>query len=588
MSIVERLTAAGVSPAAILLVGLFLVLFLLLIIVTRGRVLRIFRIFFKRAKFLRSTQRVGGRARSYVGTSGFAAFKRMFRPLTETERALIETKAMAKSTREAIKFAIEKYNAQPERDLNINEVLSDFDNKETELWTAHRSRIFHNEREIFFNKYRSEIRRQIGDPNAEFNDVDFDTLDYDQFDEYIDEPQILYDSHDVFKEQEDKLSEHGIYFKELAARAGYVDLREEFELEQAQRHYLLASKFFKYDIPVESNEDLLFEDINDSMVVRMMGNVDNNVFYFLTEMRKMINRNVRLLSTLIAVFVGVFVVANYWSPSIIDYFQEGVRQTAAAPEGAGFFETLQVRMTSAQFTDELISRWAFALASFVIAITLVGFYYRNPYTHYQSQNRVHLINLMTSYSALLVSNYKKAESNSRGSFSGDQSGPSAREHAKIWFLNMQWIAFRLFCVEMFLRSIIFQIKRNSGYYIAGMPLLILPLGIFLTCWLPDMILNHQGDSAPATFNAATIEFIEWFALNFAFIVLLFILVWNVCWRGCLTGCVRKVLDIQDESWQNFHNLDLQRTTAGLVRHFIAEIYNERHRVRGGGYTGGGV
>jgi hypothetical protein len=69
-------------------------------------------------------------------------------------------------------------------------------------------------------------------------------------------------------------------------------------------------------------------------------------------------------------------------------------------------------------------------------------------------------------------------------------------------------------------------------------------------------------------------------------VLLFILAWNVCWRGCLRKSVEKVLDIEDASWQNFHNLDLQFTSAGLVRHFVSEIYNERMRVRGGGSGGG--
>jgi len=608
----QQLAAQGFSPGLVFLATLIAVVFLVLVVVTRGRVLKIFRIFFRRSRFMRFSQRTGARARNYVGTSGFAPFGRLFHPLTETEKALVAADLKTPVSHEAVEEALKDYEEQEGRDPNIDRVIKIYRTQREDRWQKFKAEKLDQARRRFFAEHKAAIRRQMpgADGDITFEDVDWENLNYDRIGERIDDEFILYQH--SFAEQDARLRKKGMIFKEISAAPGFIGLSEAIDIEHAKRNYLLATDYYLYDIPVDVDEDLLYEDVNDASIVSMMGVADKDIFYFLTRMRKTVNRNVLYLSILVSMFVAAFILANYWLSETIDFrripeivqlmSEQNVERaqdvleevvapahdtgSAAPPVRDGFTATLTARLGSDAFMESLINKSCFALLTFLMALAITAFYYRNPYTHYQSQNRVHLINFMTSYSALLVSNFTRAESQSRGSFSGDQSGPAAKEHSKIWFMNMQWIAHRLFFVEIFLRSILFQIKRNSGYYILGIPLLMLTPVIVFLCWLPDAWVNG-GAEAGTSVSEHAVNFIAWLILNIAFILLLYVLFITVCWNSFLRKCVENLLNIDDTGWKNFHNLEVQTTSAGLVRHFVGEIYNERMRVRGGGHGGMG-
>ncbi len=78
----------------------------------------------------------------------------------------------------------------------------------------------------------------------------------------------------------------------------------------------------------------------------------------------------------------------------------------------------------------------------------------------------------------------------RGVTVGEQSDPAKlKREAQRWHKIVMWMAFRVFFVETYLRSIVYQISRNSGYY-----LVFIPLAFFLALSAFAVVVGVYGEA----------------------------------------------------------------------------------------------
>ncbi len=608
----------------------FLVLFVLLITIILSRATVVRFLLTRIGRILRMGRRVSLRGprgisevQGVVGTSGYAAIKRIWQPKTFTERAMDRSDIRAPIVAQALDEMVRDYLPSQET-ADFDDYITRYRDDVARRWNEERERLLEKERRTAFERHYTALLKRFradpalvvkpeyldeegrfigatgGDPGEDrpadgeltFGMLDFSKVAIPHLTPF-DEEMII--NQGAFAAEEDALEREGSVFQEISAKAHYLPDRDEPDATGAAKNYLLASDLFQYDISVNDDPDLLYEDLNDAAIADMIGNSDRKTLYFLTQWRMTANHNVFFLSIILSSILTTVLIANYLYGYAVVYkdFQTGEYYDLAKtfwitnifPQLGTWLETsgIPVMSEDADLVIIGISKSLFALVTVIAGYLGAVFVFRFPYSHFQRVNRTEVVAFMRSKTARLNRDFYQALSQARGAFSGDRMSLSSRELAKIWFVNMQWIGFRMFHIEVFLRSILYQVKRNSGYYVLGVPMLfLLPVSLAIAV----IFILNPGTLAPGLMTGDYVRALEeigiWLAQNGVFLIAFYWLAVSVVFRSHLAKCVADLLNIDDAAWQNFHNFDIQRQSGSLIRHYVGEIYNERVRVRAGG------
>jgi len=286
----------------------------------------------------------------------------------------------------------------------------------------------------------------------------------------------------------------------------------------------------------------------------------------LSEMRKIINDNVRILSVLFSFIVAFIFIVNIFYSSSINF-----AAFLSAIEGFSIPYLIDIPYTGLVITIDRddINRGVFGFLSCMLGILMMWIFYQTEYSHFQRNNGRELNNFLTRYLAQLNADFKTVERNAMASIVGSQdSEQNLNQQSLTGVVNMQWLAFRVFFIESFLRSIVYQILRNSSYY-----LLFVPVAFFITIFViaylvgfAEMRLLH-GDSAIYQQNTFYLFF-------FLMLVLYF---------GYLKRSVEFVLDsIREQEWTQFHTLNVHEAMSAVIEKYTSEIVFYRNRFRGMG------
>jgi hypothetical protein len=231
-----------------------------------------------------------------------------------------------------------------------------------------------------------------------------------------------------------------------------------------------AKQFFGTSIPTDTNPQNLYEDIDGAFIVSMFKDSDKPCFYVLSQFRKTINANVMILSIVSSAIVSFVAVANIMLSTSIDFY-------GAFNIGERLPSTLNLWAVSLpiDIPRDFFNRLVFGFGSCFVGYCLMWLFYNTEYSQFQRYNGQHLKTYLVDYLAKINNNFRQIQTSAANTMLAEAPVEEMKHEAVLWITNLRWMAFRAFFIECYLKNILFQIRRNSSYYLLLVPLLFLAL-----------------------------------------------------------------------------------------------------------------
>jgi hypothetical protein len=123
-------------------------------------------------------------------------------------------------------------------------------------------------------------------------------------------------------------------------------------------------------------------------------------------------------------------------------------------------------------TDAGFDRALFGIATCLVGSVLMWIYYHTEYQNYQRFNGQHLRAFLLNYNTTLNNGYQQAKVGAANTLNSEGQVDEMKHEIVLWITNMQWFSFRTLFIEMYLRNILFQVHRNSSYYLMLIPMAV--------------------------------------------------------------------------------------------------------------------
>ncbi len=362
--------------------------------------------------------------------------------------------------------------------------------------------------------------------------------------------QALRANGESFAQEEDHMNRQGFIFKWLSVRVGFMRMPEELDDDTAAEYARLAEQFLGREVPVEADQRALFEDIEGQVIAEQFHKSDAGVLYLLNEGRKLMNRNVFVLSALLSLILGLVLIGNVFAHEF-----GVVEMLGLFPEGIG------------PLGSDVASSLLFGAATCVLGAMVMWALYYAEYAPYQRNTAREMANLLTRYLARVNDHYRTAVGKAKSVTVGqERDSKQLADQAKLWTLNITWIALRVFFVETYVRNVVFQIRRNSNYY-----LMFVPLGAVVATGIVLGMLSALTGLSP---------FGPILALGWVFIAL-FLLV-AMLYSFFLSNALNSLSEIDQGEWISFHTLRLNQVLGEVVGKYAEDVGYWKNRIGGGG------
>ena len=273
--------------------------------------------------------------------------------------------------------------------------------------------------------------------------------------------------YDYANNQEAKLSRLGVLFHWISIKPAYMPDTSRMSNDVVEIYLQVAKRFFGSQVSIDADVGSLYEDVDGAITISLFRIRDRNCYYLLNEMRRLINDNVRKLAIMYSSVIALVLVIELFFSDFID-----LKMLAGAGIGSdGKFLGMAVSSL-----DRGISGVVLCLAgTFVMWLT-----YYMEYIPNQRNNGREMRSFLSRYMSRLSDRYRDSLANARAVTVGDEiDAAKLSSEAQKWHKIVLWLSFRAFFIEGFVRNTLFQIGRNSGYYIIFCPLFLF-LGILAT------------------------------------------------------------------------------------------------------------
>jgi hypothetical protein len=207
-------------------------------------------------------------------------------------------------------------------------------------------------------------------------------------------------------------------------------------------------------------------------------------------------------------------------------------------------------------------KFVFAALSCLLGLVVMLLFYQLAYQQLQTLNGQQMDKFLVSYLKDIQVEFGKINASANAAIIGEKEADEMKEETVMWITNLQWMAWRVFFIEEFLRNIWFQIRRDSIYSLVLVPLLF----IFL------LILP------PVTASAVGIVDLNYSQLSF---YLLFPILLYWCYRY-LTGSLAPVSDSLTRQWPKFRQLDSVHELNRIMGAYAGQLVQWRSRFQGPG------
>jgi hypothetical protein len=337
----------------------------------------------------------------------------------------------------------------------------------------------------------------------------------------------------------------------------------DYEKTQAAADFKKAESFFNIDVqPLKTNALNLYDDVHNAFIVKLFKDSDKPCFHVLSEFRKTINSNVTMLSVIFSLIVSVVAVLNIlWSRSVDFYKLAGVPQGRWLPPVIGF---LGVEFQ----TQAVVNTAIFGAVSCLFGFGLMWMFYQIAYDQSQRHNELQLNNFLVRYLADINIQFTKIHTRATQAVVEDTEIEAMKKDSVLWMTNLQWMAFRAFFIEEFLRSVLFQARRNSIYALFLIPAFFI-FAMLLVAWLLNIHQFNFLDFQSDIYRQNT------FYLFFAWLVYIY--------YKYMTRSYQPVVESIDGSWSKFRELNLQGAMTRILESYANQLdqWRTRFRERGG-------
>jgi hypothetical protein len=345
--------------------------------------------------------------------------------------------------------------------------------------------------------------------------------------------------YDFANKEEKNLARRGLLFQWISVKPSYMSDITHLTSEIADVYFRAAKLFFRIQVPINADIRSLYEDVEGAIAIVMFRVRDRNCYYLLNEMRRTINDNVRKMTILFSSIVSLVLV--------IGVFFFGVSDHAVWPVQHDF---LGIR---AEFFNRGVA--GFLLCSCGIFLMWLAYYME--YVPNQRNNGRELRGFLSRYMSRLSDRYRDSMANARAVTVGDETDSvKLSAEAQKWHKIMLWLSMRVFFVEGFVRNILFQIGRNSGYYVVFCPLAFIGTILLVAntgaSLIPDVsLLQLLAGPGPV------------FYIMFFLMLLLF--------TAFLLRAMDPIDDMNQADWLGFDNFNVDKGMDDVVGKYAEDV-----------------
>jgi hypothetical protein len=321
---------------------------------------------------------------------------------------------------------------------------------------------------------------------------------------------------------------------------------------QAQVDFEKAKQFFSTSISTDTNPQNLYEDIESAFTVSMFKHSDKPCFYVLSQFRKTINANVMILAIVFSAIVSFVAVVNIMLSTSIDFY-------GALNTGEKLPLTLNLWVVSLpiDISRDFFNRFVFGFVSCLAGYCVMWLFYHTEYSQFQRYNGQHLKTYLVDYLSRINNNFRQIQTSAANTMLAEAPVEEMKHDAILWITDLQWTAFRAFYVESYLKNTLFQIRRNSSYYLLLVPLLFIALLLVVASVmrLPEFnVLNlesaiYKQNSFYLFFAMLLLAYYQYLRRSVSFI-----------WES-----------IAQHDWFKFRELDIQDAMTKILDAYVTQL-----------------
>ncbi|MDF1769770.1 hypothetical protein [Maricaulis sp.] len=356
---------------------------------------------------------------------------------------------------------------------------------------------------------------------------------------------------DGFEHEKSHMNRSGLLFHWLAVKVGYIRIPGELTPDVAEEYFKQGHEFLNGRVKISSNPQNLYEDEEGALIASYFP-IDHGALYLLNTMRSTINSNVRKLTVVFSTIIAFVLVINllYNDGSLIDL--HGMLGLTGA-----------LALGPLQMAPSDINQALFGALSTLGGAFLMWIIYFVEYVPYQRNNFRELSNFITRYLARLNDHFRTAAGQAKSVTVGQETDANkVSQAARQWHTNVLWIAMRIFFLESFVRNIMFQMLRNSGYYLVFVPVLFLAVMAGLNIALVEL----TGFDAGARLTDLGLVF-----------VLLFVSL-LVIYAVFLRRSMMSIDEINQDEWIGFDSLLLENVLGEIVGKYAEDVGYWKNRM----------
>jgi hypothetical protein len=333
--------------------------------------------------------------------------------------------------------------------------------------------------------------------------------------------------------------------------------------EKAEADLESAKHFFSVDIPTDSNPLNLYDDIDGAFIVNLLKDSDKVCFHVLSEFKKAINGNVIVLSILFSFIVSVVAVANLLLSTSIDFY---------SLLGLAGRLPLDIELLGTKWelnlAQDVFNKMIFGSLSCLSGYSIMWFFYHTEYAQFQRYNGQQMNNFLVDYLANINSSFRQIHTNATQTILEEKDVNEMKHDTALWITNLQWTAFRAFFIEHFLKNMLFQIRRNSSYYLLLIPLFFI-LSIFIASYVFHIPQFNVFDFNSEVYRQNT------FYLFFAWLLFTY--------YGYLSRSVTFIWEsIDGRGWFKFRELNIQDAMTRIMDSYVVQLDRWRSMMKSRG------
>ena len=311
--------------------------------------------------------------------------------------------------------------------------------------------------------------------------------------------------------------------------------------------------FFSTSIPINTNPLNLYDDIESAFTVDMFQFSDKKCFYALFEFKRSITSNVMILAVLFSIILCGVLIANVFLSTFFDLYGSRLTEKNYLPIS---FDAFVIRVV---FDEHEFNKFMFGMISCVVAYVVILIIHFTGYKPAQQLNGQRLNTFLIEYLANISKNFDEIRTSAVQIIVEGKDAEQMRGDTVLWSTSLQWMGFRTFFIEQYLRNMLFQVRRNSGYYLLFVPLTLV-VAVFFTAWLLGIRQMNLFDSSSELYHQN------------GFYLFFILLLWSA-FRYLRYSVSFVVKSIEGSEWFKFGQLELQNAMTRIMHTYVTHLWD---------------